>query len=107
MRIVGKDIGGCLYVEASYDYTLPDKIQKLVELFNSKNPKFDYRVIKWNRKDGSVSFIESPDFDTADEPTVASSIKMYSDGSCSQKGKIPMCTTTNGGLLVIATKVLI
>lgn len=84
---IGKEIGGCLYMEESYLYEMPAQIIDLVLNFDDDFPDYEYKVIKWNKKDGSVSLLQSPDFDTADEPSVLGSVKVYADGSVSPERK--------------------
>lgn len=43
-------------------------------------PGFEYTVVKYAIRTGSVSFIHSPDFDTASEPIVGHSVLVTSDG---------------------------
>ena len=38
-------------------------------------------TFKWNRRTDDVSFIQSPDWDTAPEPIVGDSVKVAADGS--------------------------
>jgi hypothetical protein len=78
---VGKSIGGSVYVHRDYIDRLPqDKIQPALE----KVPlDFDYDVVKLNLKTGGVSFTSSPDFDTADEPTVGRSLIVEPSGHTS------------------------
>lgn len=76
---VGKKMGHDLYMHKDYEHQLP---QKELEHAKSKLPKdFEYTAVKHNKKEGTFSFIHSPDFDTAHEPTVGDSIKVHPDGS--------------------------
>lgn len=74
----GKKMGNDIYIHRNYESYLPqDVLSKARKLL----PKgFNYTILKWNKKDNSISFIESSDFDTANEPTVDSSYKVSSDG---------------------------
>jgi hypothetical protein len=40
----------------------------------------EYHIVKHNPKEGSFSFIHSPDFDTAHEPIAGKAIKVHADG---------------------------
>jgi hypothetical protein len=75
---VGKVMGHDHYIHKSYDHVLPqDELNKA----KGQLPKdFEYTAIKHNKKEGSFSFIHSPDFDTAHEPTVGDSIKVHANG---------------------------
>lgn len=75
---VGKEIGGCIYVHKQYRFVfLMDGILKA----EAKVPEgFDFQVVKYDSKKEQFSFICSPDFDTADEPTVGDSIVVNSLG---------------------------
>lgn len=76
---IGKLIGGDLYLHKDYEHQLPqDELKKAKE----KLPKdFQYTAVKHNKKEGTFSFIHSPDFDAANEPTVGDSIKVHPDGT--------------------------
>lgn len=78
-RKVGKKMGHDLYVHKSYEsYVLPhDELDK-AKTYLPKD--FEYTAVKHNKKEGTFSFIHSPDFDTADEPTVGDSIKVHPSG---------------------------
>lgn len=83
-RKVGKRIGGDLYVHKNYAVQagVPEDILKSAM---SRLPQgYDFVAVKYNAKDGSISFIESPDFDTANEPAVGNAIKVYPDGTMKQ-----------------------
>ena len=80
-RKIGKRIGGDLYVHKNYAVQagVPEDILKSAM---SRLPQgYDFVAVKYNAKDGSISFIESPDFDTANEPAVGNAIKVYPDGT--------------------------
>jgi len=69
----GKKMGNDVYIHKEYESYLPSDIL-------SKNkkmlPDFNYTIIKWNKKDNSMSFIESENFDISDEPTIDNSYKV-------------------------------
>lgn len=71
---VGKFIGGSLYVHKDYTDILPQSLLK--QAMNFIPEGFEYTVVKYTREDRSFSFIESTDFDTADEPLVGKSVKV-------------------------------
>lgn len=79
-RIPGKKMGHDLYVHK--DYTEEAGIpQEELKQAQSKLPSdFEHTAVKYNKKDQSFSFIHSPDFNTADEPTVGKSIKVFPSG---------------------------
>ena len=69
---VGKYIGGGLYVHRQYEDVIPDiKVIKDYIKFSARDLlTHPYNIVKYNRIDKRYSFVEAPDFDTADEPTV-------------------------------------
>ena len=72
---VGKKMRGNLYVHKSSEKVIPN-----LNSFKSKLPKgYDYDVVKYNEKDKNVSFIKSPNWDSADEPMATTGLKV-SDG---------------------------
>lgn len=81
---VGKKIGNDLYVHKSAEDVIP------VDILNNARRligDFPYDVVKYNKKDNSISFIESPNFDTSSEPIIGNSIKVNADGSVSKPRK--------------------
>jgi len=76
---VGKDIGGAIYLHRNYKGSLPNQeaLAKAEEIALVSLP--NYNVIKWN-KDGTYTFFESPDFDTADEPVAGNYVVVKSNG---------------------------
>lgn len=64
---VGKAIGGAVYVHRSYEHLLGPPVEA-AKLHLPENAT--YAVVKYREATGTVSFIASPDFDTATEPTV-------------------------------------
>ena len=71
---VGKDIGGSIYLHKMYSDTLPNQ-QGLQEAIEQLPAGCEYNVIK-AAKDGSYTFFNSPDFDTADEPTAGPFVRI-------------------------------
>ncbi len=65
---VGKSIGGFVYLHKDYIDQFPDYLD-YVETAEKLLPKnFRWNCLKINQKTLAVTFINSPDFDTADEP---------------------------------------
>jgi hypothetical protein len=64
---VGKELGGAVYLHRLYEHLLGAPVEAARQHLP---PDFDYTVVKLNHRTGAVSFIHSPDFDTAPEPTV-------------------------------------
>jgi hypothetical protein len=82
---VGKEIGGCVYVHKMYADLFPDINGYLIRL-NEVAPNFEFNIIKYCGSKDSVSFLNSPNFDTADEPTITDYVVVNRDGS-HKKGK--------------------
>ncbi len=79
---VGKLIGGTLYLHRQYFKVIKKEIYKeRLETLKREHPKFKFNTLKWNIKDESVSFVNSPDFDTADEPVAGEYITAYANDS--------------------------
>jgi hypothetical protein len=70
----GKKMGNSVYIHKDYIDCLPSDIL----YYNLKYlPKtFNYTIIKWNKKDNSMSFIKSINFDILNEPTIDDSFKI-------------------------------
>jgi len=81
---VGKKVGYDYYVHKSAEDVIPTDVLLKAK---GKVGDFEYDIVKYNNKDNSISFIESPDFDIADEPTVGKSIKVGADGQVSSPRK--------------------
>lgn len=77
---VGKEIGGAVYVHKQYESLLPEAVQKAKSFLP---PEFSYTVVKFQISDQTVSFIQSTDFDSADEPIVGDLYTVKADGSAS------------------------
>ncbi|MGM0409257.1 MAG: ParB N-terminal domain-containing protein [Bacillota bacterium] len=82
---VGKKVGYTSYVHKSAIDALNNNLKKLHDNAVQHIPKEfgDYEIVKINKKTGFVSFIKSPNWDTAHEPTVGDSIKIKNDGEYS------------------------
>jgi len=76
---VGKHIGGATYIHVKYRNLLKDlEFDKA----SAKIPKgFKYNLIKYNHKTGDITFINSPDFDTAHEPKMGDAVLVKKDGT--------------------------
>lgn len=75
---VGKMMGGALYVHANYENVLPD-ISQFKEILEQQYPDFKYNIIKYSPN--AVSFLYSPDFDSANEPVISEYVTVKSDGN--------------------------
>ena len=81
-RKIGKVIGGEHYVHRDYESSISDQsgLEHAKSLL-SPEQRNRYTVVKHNKKEGTFSFIHSPDFDTSDEPISGESHKVKPDGS--------------------------
>lgn len=63
-------MGGTIYLHRNYDKLLPnqDALKYAKKALKKHHPDFKYNVIK-SEPDGRTTFFNSPDFDTAEEPT--------------------------------------
>ena len=83
---VGKEIGGAVYVHFQYQGLLGPAVEAAAARLP---PGFDYTVVKVQRRTGVVSFIHSPDFDTAPEPVVGELWTIAPDGTARRMQKAP------------------
>ena len=74
---VGKEIGGAIYVHRQYEDVFGDVVANARKLLPEG---FAYQVVKYDSRSGNVSFVESPDFDTADEPIIGEIVTVKPDG---------------------------
>ena len=82
---IGKEIGGRVYVHRDYADLLGDVVSEAA----SQLPKnFKYDVVKYDTRAATVSFISSPNFDLADEPTVGELITVTSDGTIRSRAQL-------------------
>ena len=82
--VVGKEIGGAVYVHRQYESLLPESIQKA----KAALPRtFTYTIVKYVMSDETVSFIQSEDFDRSREPIVGDLYTIKSNGSASFRHK--------------------
>ena len=56
-------------------------IQNINILYDSKYEDFKYNIIKWDIKKDLLTFVNSPDFDTADEPVAGDYVAIKADGT--------------------------
>ena len=76
---VGKQVGSTIYLHKSVEDRLPTTI---VDNAKDKLPQdFNYDIVKYDEKNGNVTFISSPDWDIADEPLVGDAVLIRGDGS--------------------------
>lgn len=79
---VGKYIGGNIYIHKDYETVLPqDKLEKAKVLIGD----YDYQIVKYDEKNDKFTFIKSPDFNSAEEPTIESYVIAYPDGKTVEK----------------------
>ncbi len=83
---VGKEIGGAVYVHRAYADRLPS--ERIATAAPCLPSDFQYTVLKLNFLTGAVSFIASPDFDTAPEPIVGDLWIVRADGSTRFRAKL-------------------
>lgn len=82
---IGKEMVGSVYLHRDYE----DRLGQCVVLAKRHIvADFDYTVVKFNRKTRSVSFIESPDFDTSPEPIVGDLWTIAADGSAKLRRRL-------------------
>lgn len=67
---VGKQMGDDFYIHKDYTHILPQDYQDYLKTLNENVTNFDFQIIKYNAKKNQYSFIQSPDFDTSNEPIV-------------------------------------
>jgi hypothetical protein len=78
---VGKEIGGCLYFERNELYQVEHLIPKTFlsmcwKMVQLHGGLLNFNVVKWNERDESLTFFESPDFKMTAEPTVGKWVKI-------------------------------
>jgi hypothetical protein len=69
-----------LYLHKQYIKKLPKELQQQVADAKRKIPGIKFNVVNISMKTPEVSFINSPDFDTAPEPTVGEWTKVSPSG---------------------------
>jgi len=82
MRTPGKKMPNGYYIHKKYSYVLEDLYGINISQYIDKLPKgFQYTIVKFNPKTHDViTFTFSPDWNTADEPTVGDAILVKADG---------------------------
>ncbi|MDA7979502.1 MAG: DNA phosphorothioation-associated putative methyltransferase [Pirellulales bacterium] len=82
---VGKEIGGNVYVHRDYEDVLGERVQTAKKCIPEG---FEYTVVKLNIKTEALTFVSSPDFDTADEPVVGRHILVRADGTTQDRKQL-------------------
>ena len=75
---VGKEIAGAIYVHREYEEVLGEVV---VKAKHELPAGFEYHVVKYDQRTGNVSFVETNDFDTAEEPAVGKIVTVRADGT--------------------------
>lgn len=75
---VGKQMGKFVYLHSSYENLLPN-IEPFKKILVKNYPDFKYNIVKYSPE--VVSFLYSPDFDSANEPLVQEFVTIKTDGS--------------------------
>lgn len=78
---VGKDIGGFVYFHKNYIKEFPLWEDNIINKSKLLPKDFKWNTLKYNTKLGNVTFINSPNFDTADEPISADNYTVDNDGN--------------------------
>ena len=76
---VGKQMGNTIYLHKSVEDKLPASLLKLAQSFIP--PNFTYDIIKYDKSNGNITFISSPDWDNAPEPIVGDALLIRGDGT--------------------------
>jgi hypothetical protein len=76
---VGKQVGNTIYLHKSVEDRLPHNI--LNNIKDTLPTDFTYDIVKYDEKNGNITFISSPDWDTSEEPLVGDAILIRGDGS--------------------------
>lgn len=79
-----KKIGGSIYIHKSNLEELKEIIEeniflRIMEASKNLPDSFNFEIIKYNKKDNKVSFIDSSDWNTAREPLVGDSYVTFID----------------------------
>jgi hypothetical protein len=78
---VGKDIGGYVYFHRNYIDTYPEFAVHIHHAMKYLPNDFKWNTIKYNRKENLVTFINSPNFDSSDEPYSMDNISVDHSGN--------------------------
>ena len=82
---VGKEIGGAVYVHKQYIGCLPTNAQLHWQALADQSR---YTVVKYSERAGTVSFIETHDFDQAPEPEVGEVLTFNLSGHFSKRKQL-------------------
>ena len=68
---VGKEIGGSVYLHSKYEDVIPhqEALKHAKATLAAQHPDFKYNALKADKHGNRFTFFNSPDFDTAHEPT--------------------------------------
>lgn len=79
---IGKEIGGEIYCHKQYESQFPSDL--LNKAKSNLPTDYKYKVVKFNPKTETFSFIQSNDFDSNEEPSVNSYVTVKADGTIKQ-----------------------
>ena len=79
---VGKRMGNDLYFHRMYQEEIipAELLAPALELLGD----FPYNIVKFNDKNGNITFVQSPDWDANPEPVVGEQVLVKQDGSVRQ-----------------------
>jgi hypothetical protein len=79
---IGKEIGYAVYLHRDYE----ERLGEPVEWAKRHLPEhYEYTVVKLNQRTDAVSFIDSPGFDTENEPEIRGIVVVNADGSVQRR----------------------
>lgn len=87
--VVGKHMCNTTYVHKDYvgRSRIPAEAHaKAKKALDAAHPNFDYNIVKHDAVTGHVSFLHSPDWDSAHEPHIKDSMLVKADGSTKYMG---------------------
>jgi hypothetical protein len=90
MRTPGKKIGPKTYVHFSALEESGLPLERLLQASRALPEGWLFQVVRYDASTGDVAFIQSPDFDTADEPLVGDMYVVY--GEDLTRSRIPEAT---------------
>ena len=82
---VGKEIGGAIYVHRDYQDVLAHAVSRAKLQIPAD---FKYAIVKYMMATQTSSFIDSPDFDFADEPIVGDLFIVKNDGTIKKRKQL-------------------
>ena len=87
MRRVGKVIGGRHYVHRDYAHLVVPRraLDRAVRIAEEIYPNHTWEMVRYRSSTGDVTFIDSPDFNEANEPTVGDSVTVRSNGAATRR----------------------